>query len=291
MLPGYVPFHLKDMDPTSAFPFYAYSRRISGTDSYVPLHWHEEMEFIFFREGEGCVNVDLEQYPVKAGSIILICPNQLHSIESDEGTALSYDSILFPLTLLSGGEDDFCDRDYFRPLSEGKIAIPVLLTDETPWYHTFITAMEDTASLKRYYAAGYPLAIKSRLFQLFYILIFNEGEPRPRTRPRKSTEKARMILEYLTAHCTEHLTVEMMAEVSGLSESHFMKFFKSTAGLPFIEYLNEYRLNMAGLLLETTQEPVIDVALRCGYENVSYFNRLFKRHFGITPSRYRRSME
>ena len=151
--------------------------------------------------------------------------------------------------------------------------------------------MQETVEIGRYYPIGYPLAIKSRLFQLFYILFYNQTDPLPRTRPRKSIEKARLILTYIADNCREHLSVETMAEISSLSESHFMKFFKSAVGLPFIEYLNEYRLNIAGVLLSNTEDSVVDIAAACGYDNVSYFNRLFKRKYQTTPSKYRKGGE
>ena len=71
------------------------------------------------------------------------------------------------------------------------------------------------------------------------------------------------------------------------SESHFMKYFKQYAGMSFIQYLNDYRLTRAGEFLQNTEESVTQIALKCGFENLSYFNRLFRRKFGVTRGRYR----
>ena len=69
---------------------------------------------------------------------------------------------------------------------------------------------------------------------------------------------------------------------------HFMKFFKKHMGVPFVCYLNDYRLTMAARALAETQEDVLTVALDAGFPNVSYFNRLFKRKFQMTPLEYRK---
>ena len=61
--------------------------------------------------------------------------------------------------------------------------------------------------------------------------------------------------------------------------------------MPFIQYLNDYRLTMAGELLKMTEESVTQIALKCGFENLSYFNRLFRRKFGVTPGQYRGEKE
>ena len=57
--------------------------------------------------------------------------------------------------------------------------------------------------------------------------------------------------------------------------------------LTCIEYLNQYRLNMAARQLTATDLPVTTIALESGFNNISYFNRVFKKYFGITPREFR----
>lgn len=79
-----------------------------------------------------------------------------------------------------------------------------------------------------------------------------------------------------------------MAEASGFSQSHFMKFFKSAFGRPFIPFLREYRLTMAArMLLSSGLLHSGDQAQQTGFENLSYFNRSFKAAYGMTPSQFR----
>ncbi len=54
-------------------------------------------------------------------------------------------------------------------------------------------------------------------------------------------------------------------------------------GQSFVTFLNEYRLNAAAEALQTTDETILTIASQCGFENLSYFNRAFKAHFGMTP--------
>ena len=89
----------------------------------------------------------------------------------------------------------------------------------------------------------------------------------------------------------EEITIKQAAELCFYSESHFMKYFKQYAGMPFIQYLNDYRLTRAGEFLQNTEESVTQIALKCGFENLSYFNRLFRRKFGVTPGQYRGEKE
>ena len=59
-------------------------------------------------------------------------------------------------------------------------------------------------------------------------------------------------------------------------------------GTSFVDYLNDYRLSMASRMLVSSDDKIIDIAAHCGYDNLSYFNRIFKKKYGITPSAYRR---
>ena len=78
-----------------------------------------------------------------------------------------------------------------------------------------------------------------------------------------------------------------MAALTYYSKSHFMKFFKAHMGTGFIDYLNDYRLTMAERLLHTSDAPVIEIAQQSGFDNLSYFNRIFKRKYGQSPGKMR----
>ena len=72
------------------------------------------------------------------------------------------------------------------------------------------------------------------------------------------------------------------------TSSHFMKYFKRYMGMPFTQYLNDFRLEKAAGFLRTTSLPVTDVAQKCGFDNISYFNRLFRKKYHGTPGEYRK---
>ena len=102
------------------------------------------------------------------------------------------------------------------------------------------------------------------------------------------TQRLKTVLQWLSAHYAEPLRVADAAGVCSFSASHFMRWFRQMTGQSFIAFLNEYRLNTAAEALRTTDETVLTIASRCGFENLSYFNRAFKAHFGMTPRDYRK---
>ena len=86
----------------------------------------------------------------------------------------------------------------------------------------------------------------------------------------------------------EKISIADIAEVAGFSESHFMRYFKETMGTSFIDYLREYRLTMAARLLLASDASILSISEEVGFDNLSYFNRAFKKEYGMTPSQYRK---
>lgn len=275
---------------TGSFPFAALTAVLPDDISSVSIHWQDTMEILLIREGNGRISIDLETFSVKRGDICLILPNQLHSIDADKNTRLKISMIQFPFSLLAGSST--CDDAFafLEPLAKGEQTIPWLITADYGWYDAFLQCLEETFQLHTFYPAAYPLGIKSKLFQLFYILFYNEPAVKPKSRPQKSIRKTKQIICYIMEHYSEHLSTSQMAKVCGFSESHFMKFFKSTIGIPFTECVNSYRLSQASRMLLSGSDPISDIARKCGFENISYFNRLFKRKYGITPTKLRAQM-
>lgn len=255
----------------------------------IPLHHHDEVEFILVREGEGTVSIDLEPYEAKAGTILVILPNQLHAVECKEGKKLVITDLTFRLDLLESQYPDYCNSSYFDPIRTDSVPLPCCITADYPEHGQVRKCITDIDSLCRWVPEAWQLSVKARLFQLFYILYYNKTAPAARTRPRKSLERALRLSDYLTENCSMHLTVPEMAQKMELSESQFMKFFRSAFCMTFIDYVNDCRLIIAAILLTGTDKNIQDVAVECGVPNIGHFNRIFKKKYGVTPSRYRKT--
>ena len=72
-----------------------------------------------------------------------------------------------------------------------------------------------------------------------------------------------------------------------MSEGQFCRFFKSQIGMTAIEYLNYYRIGVACDMLKDGILPISEIATECGYNNISYFNRTFRKYMHCTPGEYR----
>jgi len=284
----YQNYHETQKHTSADFPFNIYICSIPQDFIQVPLHWHNEMELIVIKKGTGLVSVDLHTKAVSSGDIVCILPGQLHSIEQKEQEHMEYENILLQPSMLVSGEQDLCASQYILPLTTGKLSPERFITPELAWYPEAAHCIYEIDQLSGLHPEGYQLAVKGWLFQFLFTLITNQ---KSRDSVSKTTTnsllKLKTILGYVETHYSEPITIDRMAALTYYSKSHFMKFFKQHMGMGFTEYLNTYRLTIACRLLDSTEDTILDIAVQAGFDSPSYFNRLFKRKYQMTPKNYR----
>lgn len=288
-LSEYQNYHETKSHTASEFPYNTYLCSIPLDFTLVPLHWHAELEIVVIKKGTGLISVDFEKRTVSSGDIVFIRPGQLHSIEQNGARKMEYENIILKPELLISGEADLCARQFITPLMKGELRCVTFLTPAVPGYPEISDCISRIDHLCEKRPDGYQLAVKGFLFQLVFLLLSHRQKKS--TSPAlqtKSLEKIKTILKYVEEHYDEHITIDDMAALTFYSKSHFMKFFKAHMGTGFIEYLNDYRLTIAERLLRTSDASVLEIAEKSGFDNLSYFNRIFKRKYGQSPGKQRR---
>lgn len=104
-------------------------------------------------------------------------------------------------------------------------------------------------------------------------------------------ENSRIVrdaMNYISAHFSEAVTLQDVAEHLHLNPSYFSRIFKRSSGSTFKEYLTKVRVEEAKRLLRNTDYPLLDIAIGVGFDNQSYFTSVFKRLTGLTPKQYRK---
>lgn len=271
----------------ASFPYNTYLCCIPQDFLSVPLHWHDEMEIIYIKKGQGIVSLDLKSAIVEAGDIVLVAPGQMHEIYQYRKERMEYENILFDLNMLISRNSDICTTDFFSPLQHSHVLSKNIYTPKDSAYAHISRCLDQADEICKTFPPAYQLAIKSCLFSLFYGLFAHEEQATAAKKPHKSLEKLRYVIKYVENHYAERITIEEIATLCDYSQSHFMKYFKNAMGTSFIEYLNDYRLLMSARLLISSDSTILSISEEVGFENLSYFNRSFKKKFGKTPSAYR----
>ena len=104
-------------------------------------------------------------------------------------------------------------------------------------------------------------------------------------------ERLRRACDFITEHAHEELTRDSVADIVHMSGSGFSRFFKSHTGMTFQEFVSDIRISRACELLASTSMSVTEIALECGFGEMTTFNRTFRRFRDTTPSRYREMVE
>lgn len=129
---------------------------------------------------------------------------------------------------------------------------------------------------------------------LFEYLVQHYGGDRPLQAASKGGLPKRMldrVVEYIAANLSQPLSVAEVATVAGMSSYHFARLFKASTGVSPHQYVLAQRIERAKRLLAAGQSNVIDVALDCGFNDQSYFSRVFRRAAGVPPLRYSREVK
>ncbi len=103
----------------------------------------------------------------------------------------------------------------------------------------------------------------------------------------KSSETMKKAIRYIALNFASDISLVKVADYVGLNPSYFSTYFKQMCGSSFKEYLNMVRIEEAKRLLANTDYAILDIAIAIGFENQSYFSKVFKKFTGLTPKQYR----
>ena len=267
------------------FPFNICPCTIPGDFRQVAVHWQDSMELVYIKRGSGLVQTGAQVCTAQSGDIFVLTPGTLHAIRQAESCTMEYENIIFDVELL-GGAEDLCAEKYLLPLQSGRLALPEHITPDEAWYPQAADCLKEAEEANRCKQFGYELCIKGALLRFLALLIAQSKALPPAE--KASTQRLRAVLQWISAHYSEPVCVADAAALCQCSPNHFMRWFRQMTGQTFIIFLREYRLNAAAEALRTTEDTILSISEQCGFENLSYFNREFKAHFGMTPREYRK---
>lgn len=102
-----------------------------------------------------------------------------------------------------------------------------------------------------------------------------------------NSRRIEKVFSYFKEFYHQNITLEEVSKMAGMTEVSFSRFIKKRTGKTFVESLNEIRLGNASRMLIDTTQTIAEIAYKCGFNNLSYFNRIFKNKNGCTPKEFR----
>lgn len=270
------------------FPINIYYTHFGKIIKDLYLHWHKEFEISYVMSGEGIFYTDLRPIYVKKGDIMIIPPLSLHSGKPLKDYC-ECKTLVFSLDFLKTNAADSISMKYLNPISERAYNFPLLINKDNSAYKSVLDSFKNITKTYEKKDFAFELLIKSELMKILYTMFSNELVELNITENdlEKKSEKIKSIIDYVKRHYKSNITITEVANYLDYSENYFCRFFKNQTGLTFVEYLNSVRLNTAANLLHNSDKAITDIALECGFDNLSYFIRIFKKKFIVTPLKYR----
>lgn len=260
-------------------------KEISGRHFTAPFHHHPEIELTLITAGHGQRFVGNVVEPFHAGDVALLGPNLPHAWFSEARCRKSEAIVLqFLPDVLGGGVLASPEMERVRSLlklADGGVVVTGTMAE----------------ALHRGFASFPDLTPSRRLTLLLDLLDEVAASSDHRALKAESPDeivsaidRKRLdeVLRYVHANHQRELTLTETAKVAGLGPESFSRFFRRLTGRTFIETLIQIRLASAMARLAETTDTIAAVAYECGFEDLSNFNRQFRRRYGITPSEARK---
>ena len=236
---------------------------------HTVLHYHKDMELLFIEEGRTVMQVAGKTVASGKGSLIIVNPYEVHSGET-LGGVYSHKCICFDMEQL--GLPETAD------ILSGKIGYANVI-DDTELIRPFFLACYEAVKNR---FDGWEMRAKGNLLMMFSLLT----DKTISTVPSKEQNFSKAVLDFIEAHFFENITSKEVAERFSYDHSYFCRKFKGLFSQNFSDFLNGYRVSKAKEMLKN--QSVSSVAVECGFQNISYFSRVFKAVTGQAPSEFKK---
>ena len=261
----------------------------------IRWHWHLEIEIIIINHGEADFLTDEKKIRLRPGEGILINQNVMHSIQPIDDTAnCSFYSVVFHPAFLFGYGNTVMSSKYLVPVISSPVFRIKELNEQDPALEQIMDLTNNVIAANLTKRYGYELVIKSYLCRL-WILLLEQVIPQNITKTKEitiSTDETRVkdAIIYIEMHFNEPITLEQLAASIHISKSECCRCFKRTLQLTPIEYLMKFRIFRATQMIQRNDpeaHSMSSLAFSVGFNNASYFNKVFKQFLGCTPSEYK----
>ncbi|MBQ8758518.1 MAG: helix-turn-helix transcriptional regulator [Clostridia bacterium] len=248
-----------------------------GDTEIVPKYeanWHSEIEILMITEGCGHFVCNDRDFVAKKGDIVVFNTDVVHNIYSN--TKMKFLCYII--------DSDFCISNGI-PINE--VYFKEHITDES----LCVMFKEVIKEYGGHYQSKLPGARTRTALLMFMIALFESYTEKEKlsdiNKKSHSYEYVRKAIRYIKLNIKEKLTVDDISSYVSISRFHFSKEFKRLTGMTIVEFINITRCNEAKLLI-THGASVSEAATLCGFENLSYFSRTFKKYMGALPSDFRK---
>lgn len=256
-------------------PFHFHKENLTPNLDYP--NWHDDIELLYCVSEGGYVRCSGTQYRFRNNDIICINPGTLHSSCTDR-------SFVYYCLIINS---DFCKEN---GIDTSKLYFQTYISDGefSGKFQKLVNAYEDLENhksndeLKNIKKATVRLCVMDIL--VFLSQNYHIGKDAPSSLHEPSTDYTKKVLEYVSSNISQNFTLDEIARYIGITKYHLSREFKLVTGHTIIEQINILKCNEAKKLIESGKS-VTEAAIHCGFNTLSYFSQVYKKHMGVSPTK------
>ncbi len=284
--------------PDPSFPFALVHLHMSEESlSYIPWHWHDELEFIWVNSGTLIISATDDTITLNSGEGIFLNSTVLHTIHVEDGQSCDLFSLRFYSKLLFPNGASTIATQYLNPILTSPELRHFHLNAKHPIEARILQLIKQITQIHFANQVGSELLILSKLYALWSELIeYVQQYPVPTEITNSAMldhDRVLSAVHYIAEHFTDPITLDDIASTIHLSKSECCRCFKRVLNFSPIEFLIRYRIIEAVRKMQSKEaaaESISSLSASVGFNSVSYFNRQFKRYTDHTPLEYRRKL-
>lgn len=283
----------KEKHGTAQFPVGLHKLEYpADTDVMFYVHWHQEFEFLVLTEGKVLFTIEDRKYVMNPGDIVFINSNYLHMAKNICGGVCSFYAIDFSYHVLNEDIHSIFSKKFIRPILNDKYVFPEFMPvsedEDKCWQKDIRNYLHEIGECPEHELEPFELMIRSRILAIWDILDKNcVRAQKDNDIESRYSERLEPVISYIKENYAYEITLGELAAILPMSEGQFSRVFKQTMKLSPIQYLMRYRILQSCKLLQDTEKKIGEIADLSGFNNISYFNRVFLNTIGCTPKEYR----
>ncbi|MDO4285865.1 MAG: AraC family transcriptional regulator [Eubacteriales bacterium] len=272
---------------TKEFPCAAYEDRYYN--DFYPMSWHQEWEMGYVERGSMRVYVNGDCHLLRRGEGIFLNAGTLHAYAGEPDVEVLFPNLVFHPVMLAGSRDSVFWSRYLEPVGSEENAAYRILRPEQEWQRKVLEQIGEAFGAMRDRRYGWEFRVRERLSEAMLAIgahgVCESGSPGGNA---ADLERLRHMISFLQGRYQEPVRVGQIAESAAISTRECQRIFRRVVGMTPGRYVTEMRLQQAKRLLAEGDLPLLEICARCGFQDQSYFTKLFREKTGSSPAKYRR---
>lgn len=254
----------------------------------VPWHWHKELEFMVVVSGNVVIHFGEQSHLLQTGDGFFCNSGSLHQIHMTNCNRCCVHSLVFDAHLISGNPGTIFDEKYIYPLVSSQTFSGIALFHSNDLDKTILEHFKKAHLSCRDEVPGYEYDVRYHLAKALFLILQKNKSILPTTNPNSlQMSRIRKMLDYVHQNYEMPITISTLASSANICERECQRCFQKILHQTPMEYIQQYRIQIASKLLIETNDSILNVAIAVGFSNPSYFCKIFKQHMHCTPYQFR----